>query len=377
MPKDTMGERRACSRGQGTGAVTLAQVAKAAGVSNTTVSYVINGLAEKNGITEATAERVMRVAEQLNYRPNWWARNLVRRRTHTIGALFGNLRNDWAERASVGMRNVLDDEGYLLFVTTHHVDPAIEQQELNTLLQLQVEAVICPALPGSIDVYRQLLSQNVPLVFLENKLVELPEVSFVAWDGEKAAYAGVRHLLEAGRRRIAFLGREYPGGTKSGCYVSWQHSIRYEGYRRAIREANLSLNGTLEEYVLFEEEATTGKVQKMFSNASERPDAIFATLDMSALSAIRDIRQLGLRVPEDVAVVGMGDQPAAGELGAGLTTVRSPDEAMGREAANIALQLIQDPKQAPICRLIESNEIIVRRTSVVNSGPRTKHRESG
>ncbi len=363
MPNDSRDKQSTSSR-QPPRAPTLVEVARVAGVSNTTVSYVLNGLAEKHGITEATAKHVGNVAKEMNYRPNRWARNLVTRRTRTIGALFGNLTNDWAERASVGMRQVLDDEGYLLFLTTHHLDSEVEQHELDTLLQLQVEAIICLALPTSVQAYRSLITHNTPLVFLENKLEELPEASSVVWNGEQAAYNGVRHLVETGRRRIAFLGREYPVGTEKGAYVPWLHSVRYQGYRRALQDAGLPVANLQEEYVL-REEPTRSKVRKMFSKKAAQPDAIFAALDMLALGAIRNVKELGLRVPEDVAVVGMGDQPAGGELGAGLTTVRSPDEALGREAAKVALRLIRHPEEAPIRRMIDSNELVVRRTSVV------------
>jgi len=341
----------------------LVQVAKAAGVSNTTASYVLNGLAKKNHISEATANRVETAAAEMDYRPNRWARNLVRKRTNTIGALFGNLKNDWADRALTGMRAVLDDRGFLLFLTTHQLDSVVEQREIDTLLQLQVEAIICPALPDSLDAYQKLLSQNIPLVFLETKLDDLPEASSVVWDGEKAAYAGVRHIIETGCRRIGFLGREYPRPKDAGRYMPWFHAARYEGYRRALNDADLPAKPEWMGGVLYGESATD-TVRRMFAGGKDRPDAIFATLDSLALEAIRTLRALGLRVPEDVAVVGMGDQPAGGDLGAGLTTVRGPDEQLGREAAEVALQLIEDTNASPIHRLIDSNQIVVRRSSI-------------
>lgn len=347
---------------------TLAQVARAAGVSNTTASYVVNGLAAARHISEATAEHVQAVAALMNYRPNRWAQNLVSKRTRTIGALYGNLRNDWADRSSSGMRKVLDAAGYLLFLTTHRLDAAVEKQEIDTLLQLQVEAIICPGLPDGLPAYQSILSQGIPLVFLETKAENMPEVSSVAWDGEHAAYAGVRHLVETGCRRIAFLGRDYPGGTPSERYMPWHHMVRHNGYVLALEEEGLSPDESHKACFLLDEPVQE-KVTRMFSGARP-PDAIFATLDMLALEAIQVLRDMGLRVPEDVAVAGMGDQPAGGELGAGLTTVRGPDELLGKHAAEVALQLIEDKSTGPIHRLIDANEVVVRRTSVPSPTPR-------
>ena len=344
--------------------VTLTTIADEVGVSTATVSYVLNGHAKQKQISDLTVERILEAVERFNYMPNFVARNLVSKRTKIIGVLLGNLLQDSPDRQIMGMRSVFDEKGFTVFLSTHRLNPEIEQQELNTMLQHRVEAIICPPLPASIGMYKTILRYNIPLVFLSSRIVELPEVSYVSWDDRSAAETAVQHLIKAGCRRIAFIGREFPREDETQRYRAWFHLQRYEGYVQALHDAGLPVRNEWIKWVMFEE-LPDRAVEEILASDTECPDAILAGLDILALGAIVKFREMGVRIPEDISVIGMSERTEWGNRMAQLTTIREPHYEIGQEAARIALELIENPEKAPIQKLIESNELKIRNTMLV------------
>jgi LacI family transcriptional regulator len=334
--------------------VTMATIAEEAGLGRTTVGYVLNGKAAERGIPEQTAQRVFEIAERLDYVPNEAARDLRTQRSGLIGVLFQSLGAEWPVRVIQGLQDVLfQTEDYHPLITAHGHDPALEEREIQFLLRRRVEAIICSATAMS-DTFRTILKRRIPLVFIGHAMPEMPEASSVLFDDRKAIKAGVRRLVEQGRRRIAYLGWDFPEGYFQN---------RHDGFREALEESGLECREKWFEIVLHGE-SPEAAVRRMFSGSGQRPDAVFSGLWRMALGALETIEDLGLRLPEDVALITLEDHLACRLKRIGISTVHQPIEEIGRQAARTALDLIASPHSGAIRRLIYDCEVIDRRTTI-------------
>jgi len=338
--------------------VTSGFLARKLGLSRATVSIVLNGRGPERKITPKTVQRVLDAAREYNYVPNQTARNLRRQRSGVIGVILANFSMDWAERVMTGMLQVLDERRYCPFVATHRFDPERHRKELTAALQRRDEGVICQPLPAQNGIYREFLRAGVPLVFLGDRPVDMSEVSYAGWDSGPAARTAVQHLVDIGRKRIGHIGFDYPMRMTLA---------RFESYRAVLREAGLPCN---QQWIAMppagqDMRKILGAVlDRMFAPGVERPDALFVLNDGLALQTIELLDERGIRMPEDVAVIGMGDLPFTGHRAIGLSTMREPCEEMGRAAAQVMVQLIAAPKSAPLIQPIACCELKVRRTTV-------------
>jgi len=301
--------------------------------------------------------------EELNYVPNHLARNLRMQRSHMIGVVVSNLRADWAEAVMGGMLKVFRPRGYTPFVAIHHFDAELAHKELLACLHRRDEGVICQPMPGEQRLYRSLQGAGIPVIFLGDRPEDLPEVSFVGWNSGAAARLAVEHLVEGGRRRIGFIGVDYPMQMTRG---------RYQAYVDVLREADLPVRAQWTANAPIDwppQRILDWSLDRLFASDSERPDAIFALNDGIALLLLEALEDRGIHVPVDVALIGLGDLPMTGHRGIGLSTVREPCEEMGREAAQLMLDLIANPEHEPVHRLIPGRDLKQRRTTLPSLPP--------
>jgi DNA-binding LacI/PurR family transcriptional regulator len=343
--------------------VTSTELAGKLGLSRATVSIVLRGDAERRKIPAKTVERVMRAAERYNYVPNQIAQRLRKQRSGVVSVIVVNFRMDWAEAVMDGVLEVLEAKGLTPFVATHRNDPQRQERELLAALSRRDDGVICQPIAGHTAIYERLRKAGIPVVFLGDYPADMPHVSRVAWDSGEAARVAVQHLIDTGRRRIAYLGMHYP---------LHMHIARFAAYEDAIRDAGLPLNprwvvhasaqGTLDDTL-------DPALARFFAPGAEHPDAIFVINDGLALPMLERLAAAGIRVPQDVAVIGMGDVPMARHVGIGLSTVVEPVREMGVEAAQAMAALIGNPALAPIERIIVSNTLRARRTTGAPPAP--------
>lgn len=346
------------------GPATAQSIADHVGVSASTVSIVLRGDAERRKISKATTERVLDAARKFNYVPNHLARNLRRQRSNSIGVLTGNLEWGWADRVMQAMEDVLEPAGYRTFVARHRFDPDRACEELLSCMSRRDLGIVFQPLPTERPVYDQVLRARIPLVFLSDYPNDAHDVSFVGWDSGPAARRVVEHLVEIGRRRIAFLGPAYPMAM---------NERRYSAYLEVLREADLPIEPRWAEQAPLNWSATEiveRTLDRLFNTDQEWPDAIFALNDGLALPALASLERRGIRVPEDVALAGLGDLPVSGYRGVGLTTVCEPLAEIGQGVASVLLAHLVDPNRGPLRRLIPSNKLIARRTTVGDAAAR-------
>jgi len=310
--------------------ITLKDIAEKAGVSKTTASFCFSGTP---GVAAATRELVLEVARQYNYKPNHFARALNTKRTQTIGAVFANTLGDFMGQIVKGIETVAWEHGYQMLLTTCHNDQEREKSHIETLLHKGVDGLmvfmVSPEDGQKLE-YSHLVDlkkKNVPLVLMDRYLPG-EDMDYVVTDDLAGSYEAVRYLIQLGHKRIAYVSRSEDCSSVRN---------RLEGYRKALLDAGLEARS---EYVVTNRLSSPGgackAVEPLFQLA-ERPTAIFTATDGEAVAALRVAKSRGLRVPQDLAVVGFGDSPLLDMLEVPLTTMDQPTEQIGRHAAQILI----------------------------------------
>lgn len=333
--------------------VTITTIAEKAGCSITTVSFVLNGRAREMGISERLEKEVRATVEELHYLPNEMARGLRTRKSNVIGVIFLHLINDWASHVVKGIRGVMRPNNYFPVITVNDYNEEVERREIESLVQRRVDAILCEPMLNA-DTYQFIQRNRVPLVFIGTTPSNMSNVSYVAWDTFSAAQCATRHLVQTGRKRIAFLNWDDPRET---------FTSRLDGFRETMRESGLEVRPdwvhSIQPFA-----SPDSIIQRLFSTRPEsRPDAVFAAVDLLAAQTMGAFDSMGIRLPEDCALLTLGSAPASAHPRIGLTSVEDPGEEMGEEAARIALQLIGSPDTPPVRKIITKNNLIIRKTA--------------
>lgn len=330
---------------------TLSGLARQLGLSPTTVSFVLNGQARERKIAPRTVKRILAAAEDMDYVPNALARGLRQKRTHAIGVVFPHLRSDWAYRIMQGIADGLGDSGTVPLIVCHYGSGDLERQLLRSLVERRVDGIICNPLPDGFNRYRQVVERGVPLVFLSDAPRGLDEISYTAWDPAAVGLV-VRHLIDLGHRHIAYL------GVRDNRRMS---TASRHAYRDTLEEAGLECSR--HDIVLNEPGAPFEESVKELLARKAPPTALFAQYDDIAINVLRMMEAKGVRCPEDVSVATLGDSPLVTSPGYGITTVAPPVTEEGRACAGCLMQIIENPKQGPIHRLVPGGQLVVGRTT--------------
>lgn len=293
----------------------------------------------------------------MNYSPMPFARSLVNRRSGMVSVILPNFKNEWAEMVVEGLEQVMDATGFSPFVAIHKFDEQRNRRELLSFLKRRDNGLITLPTMNCTDLYLEIAKQNTPMVFISDEVPELHrKVSSVMWDPSQAIRSVVGHLVGAGRKRIAFLGMDYPGlGTVK----------RFKAFLAALKEHGLECP---REWVskpspaLPLETIVNISLDQFFWAKTGPPDAIFALNDALGLPALGALRQRAVKVPEDVALVSMGDYPLARNPLIGLSSIPEPIIEMGSMAAHVLLDLMEGRAEAPVHRTVETSDFIARRT---------------
>ena len=334
--------------------VTVSDVANAAGVARATAAFALSGTSARVGLSTTTVERIEAIAKAMNYVPNKMARSLIASRSEVIGVLLAGLWGKYAQMVVEGVRDVLDPKGYVPMVNIHSWNEARERRELDLLMQMRVDAIIVQPQPSSrLEIYQSVTANNVPLVFLGDVPGGMPRANAVVWDGSVAARRGMNHLYAKGRRRIGFIGQRYP---------FHYNQARYGGYKQFIQDHGLSQDSRWEIWEDMEG-GLSAAIAKIFRSSRNRPDAFLAMNDTCAFDAAEWLLANGVRVPEDVAIVGLGDYSETVEFNAFITSVREPLHEMGREAARLALDLIEHSPKKAVRQIVPGDELVERRST--------------
>ena len=330
-----------------TSSISLKELAEHLGLSPATVSLVINGSPGAKSIPASTQERVREAARKLNYRPNLMARSLRQKRSFTIGVLVPEVSEGYAALVLSGIEDHLLQEGYFYFVVSHRHRADLIEEYPSLLQQRAVEGII------AVDTALAAPSE-LPAVAISGHR-EVRGVTNIILDHNLAAHLALEHLQKCGHTEIAMIqGQHFSSDTE----VRWRalHAVARQLGIEIAEKLTVQLDGDSPS-----PEVGYGVTRKLLKRGAPFT-ALFAFNDISAIGAIRALREAGKRVPEDVSVVGFDDIPSAAYQNPGLTTVRQPLRQMGVIAAETLLARVNSPRPADYPK-----EIVVRPELIVRS----------
>ena len=331
--------------------VTSQEVAKRAGVSQSAVSRTFTTGASAS---KKTVEKVRKAAAELGYRPNVLARAMVSGKSRMIGVVVAYLENQFYPEALEKLSNELQKCGYhvLIFMakqTAGHIDAVVEE-----ILDYQVDGIIAASVAMSSDLSEKCRAAGVPMV-LFNRSQDDPNMSAVTSDNFSGGRKVAQFLLAAGHKKIGHIAAWQGASTQRD---------REAGFISALAEAGIALKAQAKGE--FEMEKAAEATREMF--AHDPPEAVFVANDHMALAVLDTLRfELGLRVPEDVSVVGYDDVPAASWPAYNLTTVRQPANRMVTNTVKILLDQIENNAEEPR-RIAIDGPLIVRGTAKIPEG---------
>jgi len=334
---------------------TMRRIAGELGVSVMTVSKVLNNHGD---ISEATRDRVLAKIEELGYQRNAVARSLTLRRSHTIGIVIPDLMHSFFVEIIAGIEPVASARGYGLLLCSSGEDPSKERAELEMLRSRQVDGIVLASVHGSAneDLLRQLTSIGTTVVMIDRDDHPKVECHRVLTDDERVGVLATTHLLDVGRKAVAHLGGPNIAHAKR----------REKGWRDALkaRSVKASPDWFIEAGFM---ESDGYRAMKRLLGVRPRIDAVFAANDPAAIGAMKAIWEAGLRVPDDIAVVGVGDIALGDLLKVPLTTISWSRKDQGLNAAELLLNgLDSDEKDAPR-RVIIPPRLVVRESSGANA----------
>jgi LacI family transcriptional regulator len=327
------------------GDVTIMDVAQEAGVSYATVSRVVNN---KGYIKPETRERVMRAVTRLGYVVNQQARSLASGRSQVVGLLVPGLETAYIGEIIRGIDEELAGASYDLMLYTAHRRRTRESAYVATLTQGMADGLLL-VLPRDPGAYLETLRRRgFPYVLIDHQGIDDAGPA-VGATNRQGGYDATRHLIELGHRRIGFI----TGSLDLGC-----SNDRLAGYHAALSEFGLSADPQLVREGDFTQ-PTGFRAARELLTLSVPPSAIFASNDLMAFGVMEATRVRGLRIPEDISIIGFDDIPQALHVHPPLTTVRQPLEQMGRLASRMLLRQIDDRRQLAE-RMDLPTELIVR-----------------
>jgi LacI family transcriptional regulator len=334
--------------GQKSEVITLKAVAQHIGLTPGTVSAVLNDSPSARSIPQETKNRIHAAAKELNYRPNFFARTLRNKRTYTIGVIAEEIGDSYSSPIISGIEQYLRQREYFFLTVVHRHDPVLLSRYSQLLSERGVEGIItvdttvneAPALPT--------------VAVAGHK--KLRGVTNITLDHERAAVLALNHLKSLSHERVAFM---------RGNPLSADAKDRWDAICRVAGEIGMKIDPELT--VQIDTDDPTPMLGYPFTKQLMAFTALFAYNDMSAIGAIRALREEGLRVPQDVSVIGFDDIPGAAFYTPSLTTVQQPLHRMGDVAAQVLLERIEGKKEYPSDIAIEP-ELIVRESTAKAPG---------
>jgi len=335
--------------------VTLKEVARKANVSVATASRVINNRPSKIPISEETKKKVLKAAEKLNYYPNIFARSLRTSKTGIVGVVVSDITDPYFGGIIDGIEKVLNENDYYFLFSSVQNNPRKEELYLTKLRKSHVDGLLIlgSTLGFTDNEVRQLVRSGIPIVVIGRRSPH-PNISSVTVNNFAGGFLATEHLIKLGHRDIIHITTTEPrvdGNERMG------------GYRKAMEKYGLKDKCWIEKGDITAESGYK-VMDNIFKKRSKRPTAIFTFNDMSAMGVMRRIKDQGLRIPEDIAVVGFDDIPLAIHFDPSLSTVKQPQEKMGRKGADLLMRILRKGDKSSVGEnVVLETELIIRRSS--------------
>lgn len=328
---------------------TLKTIADKLDLSPTTVSRVLNGKAEAYRISNTTADAVLAIAAELDYSPNRLGRGLRIRQTHTLGLVIPDISNPFFAKVASNIEKAARAAGYNLVLCDSEEDTELEQAALRMLLSLKVDGLIVCPVGQEGEHLQRITAAGHAMVLVDRSLPDVGCLSVVS-DDHKGAVEAVAHLVANGHAKIGCI--QGLSGTSTA-------ESRVAGYRAAMQEHGLPVDESLIVGDSFQDESGYRAAVKLL-NRPDRPTALFVGGNLILIGVLRALQSVGLKVPDDVSVIGFDEQPYSGFLSTPMTTVSQEIDRMGQVATELLVKQIASGVRETVHQVVLPTTLISR-----------------
>lgn len=332
--------------------ITIYDLARKLDLSIATVS---RALKDDPVVSKKTKKRIADLAQELGYRSNHFARNLRTRRTMTIGVIIPRINSYFMSAVIAGMENIANNEGFNLIISQSSESVEKERSNATTHFNNRVDGLLVSLAydTGSLAHFEPFFRKKIPLIFFD-RVAEHKDCTCILIDNAKAAYEATTHLISLGRRRIVHI----TAPSKRNVYID-----RLKGYKEALTDNHIPLR---EDYVIvgnLSQEAGSDAAA-LIRTMSPLPDGVFVANDNCAVGCMVALRQMGIRIPNEIAFVGFNNDPVATVVEPNLTTINYPGYEMGQLAARSLIDHLNGTANIHSTNtILLRSELIVRESS--------------
>jgi LacI family transcriptional regulator len=327
----------------------LKDIARDLNVSVMTVSKVVRNCAD---VGAETRSRVLARIKELNYQPNWVARSLAARRTFIIGLIVPDLMHSFFAEIAKGVSSTIRPLGYDVVICNSEEDAASESSEVDRLLARQVDGLLIASSqpPNEVELFNRIEARGVPYVLIDRRFAE-SNAPYVGADDEAIGRMATGHLIERGCRRIAHIaGPQHAPGAG-----------RLRGYRDMLTTHGIAVPDTYMEHA--KDDATGYEATRRLLALQPRPDAIFGYNDPTAAGAMKAILEAGIRIPEEIKVIGVGNVHYSDLLRVPLSTIDQSSATIGEQAADILIKSIGGKRRSKPAKPVLIDPVLIARES--------------
>lgn len=332
--------------------ITIYDIAEALNLSPATIS---RGLKEHPAIRKDTRKKILEKAKEMGYRQNFFASNLRRNRTNTIGVIVPRLNSYFMSTVIAGMEKIANQAGYNLIISQSMESLAKEVVNVKTLYNSRVDGLLVSLAYATDDIshFEELLDKGVPLIFFD-RVFEHPQCTSIVIDNYKAGYEVTQHLISQGCKRIAHI----TASLKRNVYAD-----RLRGYKQALDDNGIEYNEELVFVNNLSDQAGVD-VTRTLLKMDLRPDAIFTSNDACAVSCIRALKMAGLKIPNDIAIAGFNNDPLSKVIEPNLTTINYPGHEMGEVAASTLIGRLDLKHGTSLNTIVLRHELVIRESTL-------------
>jgi LacI family transcriptional regulator len=332
--------------------ITIYDIAKALNISASTVS---RGLKDHPHLRKETKNKIRAKAKEFGYRQNKFASNLRMKHTNTLGVIVPRLNSYFMSNVLSGMENITNQNGYHLIICQSLESVKNEKAAVSTLFNSCIDGLLVSLSydTKNLDHFNIFHKKNIPIVFFD-RVGEQSNSIIVIIDNFKAAYEATTHLIEQGCKRIMHIG---------GSLIRNVYNDRFKGYKQALADNNIRFNPKLVCISELNDQAGIETINRM-KELDKSPDGIFSANDVSAVAIISELKRAGIRIPEDISVVGFNNDPISSVVEPNLTTINYPGKEMGEIAASTMINKLNNSLLSNVNAIVLEHSLIIRQSSV-------------
>ncbi len=311
--------------------VNIKYIAQKTGLSNSTVSRVLNGKAKAYRISESTQKRVLQAVDEFNYIPNRLARGLKLNKTETIGLIIPDISNPFFADIARSIELEARKKGYTIILCDSTDNIHTEKELLNLMQARQVDGIVIAPVGTSDAHLLEIYQKGMPVMVIDRSFPESP-LPFITSDNYKGAFEAVSYLIRNGHKEIACI---------QGIADSHPNKLRIKGYRQALKQAGIPYR---EEFVTgsqFSKENGYRESRKLFA-LTQPPSAIFALSNLISLGVLEAARETAKKIPDDISLISFDEQPYSAYLGTPMSTIDQQKHEIGKLAVQHLLEMIEN-----------------------------------